>query len=512
MNSLRQPLADLFELLSNRIETDPELHQALVRVARALLEGAPSEVVGPPAEQPAPPALAEPPGPVAPPGIDLPAAAEPAREPLPPVTFAPTPIPQRPESAAAWPADRVDDTELPMIAQRCTLRAEAARWAARRRRLIQDGVSFETEIEPVDRDIIARARQLPNCFLWTNHPHGTVPEDLRLYELLAECYDTLADAASLVNEIVGAGVDSDDEFVEAVYLLAESQNAVRAAVDDIGHPMPDSDQFAAFRWLRRTSLERGVYVPQFMKASDRAEPADWQDRRERIEAIRAARARRRDAGRQRKTLLSKIRYHLQRIEANKTDQPDHDWQVVIDAVDRLAASGLPPSNPELRDLLVPFADVLPDRDVSEAVARVYRELDHYIATRRAGQPVESAAEVDPDVQRVADLLAGRWLVLIGGVRRPHAEAALKKAFRLDGLNWIETREHQSIEGFAAHIARPEVAVVVLAIRWSSHSFGGVLEFCQAYGKPLVRLPAGYGARQVARQILEQVSGRLAPGG
>ncbi|MEZ6105837.1 MAG: hypothetical protein R3B96_06870 [Pirellulaceae bacterium] len=74
--------------------------------------------------------------------------------------------------------------------------------------------------------------------------------------------------------------------------------------------------------------------------------------------------------------------------------------------------------------------------------------------------------------------------------------------------WIETREHQSIDGFEPYVARADVAVVLLAIRWASHSFGDVREFCERYQKPLVRLPGGYNANQVAAQILQQCSDRL----
>jgi hypothetical protein len=51
-------------------------------------------------------------------------------------------------------------------------------------------------------------------------------------------------------------------------------------------------------------------------------------------------------------------------------------------------------------------------------------------------------------------------------------------------------------------------VVLLAIRWSSHSYGGIREFCEAAGKPLVRLPGGYGTNRVAREIVEQASEAL----
>jgi hypothetical protein len=51
-------------------------------------------------------------------------------------------------------------------------------------------------------------------------------------------------------------------------------------------------------------------------------------------------------------------------------------------------------------------------------------------------------------------------------------------------------------------------LVLLAIRWSSHAFGDVKQFCDRHGKPLVRLPGGYSPNQVAAQILAQGSEQL----
>ena len=114
-----------------------------------------------------------------------------------------------------------------------------------------------------------------------------------------------------------------------------------------------------------------------------------------------------------------------------------------------------------------------------------------------------------EVQEVARLLGGKSLVLIGGDRRPEALESLKTSFGLKELYWIATREHQSLEGFEAYISRPDVAVVLLAIRWSSHSYGDVKLFCDRHDKPLVRLPAGYNPNQAAHQILSQCGDRLA---
>jgi hypothetical protein len=58
------------------------------------------------------------------------------------------------------------------------------------------------------------------------------------------------------------------------------------------------------------------------------------------------------------------------------------------------------------------------------------------------------------------------------------------------------------------VAHDDVVAVVLAIRWSSHGFGEVKEFCEKYSKPLVRLSAAYSPNQVAYQLLRQVGDRL----
>jgi hypothetical protein len=98
------------------------------------------------------------------------------------------------------------------------------------------------------------------------------------------------------------------------------------------------------------------------------------------------------------------------------------------------------------------------------------------------------------------------MVIIGGDRRPHAYEALKSAFGLKELIWIVTREHESTDKFVPCISRPDIDVVLLAIRWSSHSYGDVKTICDRFGKEFHRLPAGYNPRQVAHQILRHRGG------
>jgi hypothetical protein len=101
--------------------------------------------------------------------------------------------------------------------------------------------------------------------------------------------------------------------------------------------------------------------------------------------------------------------------------------------------------------------------------------------------------------------------LIEGNRRREARESLRRALGLLDLVWIETKEHQAVAGFEPLIVRPDVALVLLAIRWSSHAFGDVKLLCDRHGKPLARLPGGYSPNQVAAQVLSQCSGQLVIG-
>jgi hypothetical protein len=112
------------------------------------------------------------------------------------------------------------------------------------------------------------------------------------------------------------------------------------------------------------------------------------------------------------------------------------------------------------------------------------------------------------MKAVARSLAGKSAVLIGGSRRREAQRSLEQAFALHQLIWIETKEHQAVATFEPMIARRDVALVLLAIRWSSHSFTDVKAICDRHDTPLVRIPGGYNPYQVAAQIIAQSSGNL----
>lgn len=429
-------------------------------------------------------------------------------------SLAPTPLPELTLGRSTFaeparPVFRAPTTaveELALIEPRTRLKAEAARWAASRRRQMAEGASFYTEIDPVDREIIAKAKELPNCFLWMCHSSGPTPSNLALYEEVAGCFEAVAEAVSLIRQIQDEPEADQTDFEAALDLLAEAQSALRVAVATIDGPV-DTDQNAVFHWLKATATETQIFIRNFMRLDNPADPAQWPDILNRVEevSLRVQEARRRRS--ERKRLLGKVR-HKTTLILNDPERAPGEWDLLIGTVCELVGGGLPPSNRELREMLLPVIELLPEKEIVPwDFERVLVEIDRYLATV---PPPESPGIVKPskEVTEAAELLRGKSLVLIGGDKRQGAYQALKEALGLRELIWIETRAHESVEGFAPYVARPEVAAVLLAIRWSSHSYGEVKTFCDRFGKPLVRLPGGYNPNQVAAQIMAQASDRL----
>jgi hypothetical protein len=457
------------------------------------------------------------------PNVDLSPAADQCRvPPVPPVTVLPQPatypfreavsenarLVDPTELASAWKPIGLSDEELPELAARFRLKAEGTRWAGLRQRMMKGKCDFVREIEPRDREMLERGKALTGCSLWMCTRSAPVPTDLARYDHLAGCFEAGASIAALLAEMSETSV-REEEFEQALRLAAETQSALRVAVTGIGADS-DSDQQKLFRWVRATAGKHQVWIERYMRQEDPADPSRWPELLERARQIEDILQSLRNRDKRRRKLFSKVRYLSRRLgEESKADRGD-DWSNLFDAVEELVQDSLPPSNSELRDLLLPVLDHIPDTlEPPRGFQLAVREIDRYLASR-ADLTAETIAEVPTDsVRRAADLLRGRTLVLIGGVRRPESAEALEQALSLKELLWLEGREHSSYYTFEPEIARPDVVAVLLAIRWSSHGFGEVKDFCDRYGKPLVRLPGGYNPNQVAHQILIQIGERLA---
>ncbi len=504
-------LAGLTQYLAERAREDAELRRHLLAAAKAFtgfLEAVEAE------EQPTQRSAAE--------------TDQPAREPVAPEVLdqlrqglaespfrasEPTTTPE-PAPAPAWQAQPIPNEELGLIEQRCTLKAEACRWALERIALMERGADREVEIAPRDQEMIRQAKELPDCFLWMNHPSGPSPSlsASQDWDLLSEAFENVARSAALVKELLAHADEAPSHFERALELAAEAQSALRIAVLDVGFGT-DPDQEKMFMWLRRVCYEQQIYMERYMRVSQAANPQDFADLQRRIEELDNAFHELRNQAKQRKQLFSRARYHAKRIGREPNSDHTGDWRKIVDSCEKLIELGIAPSNVELRNILLPIFDDVPDLGEEQVGFQlILREVDAYAALNVPTQGAAPEARPAAEIRQVSALLSGRTVIMVGGDPRPEAKQAIEAALGLSELVWLTTNKHQSIDNFEPYVARPDVALVLLAIRWSSHVFGEIKGFCDRYGKPLVRLPAGYGVNQVAAQILSQASEQLKAGG
>jgi hypothetical protein len=354
------------------------------------------------------------------------------------------------------------------------------------------------EDAPSDPTTVEWAESLTDAFYWasTAAPSGTA--DITLLDQVGGCFETVAEGLIVVRD----ARHRRGGLERALPLLAEAQSALRHSLRRLKVP-DDPDQLSAYEWVRRAAARHRIFLRRFLRADDLADPEDWPGRLARIEALSGGGV---HSQRQR-VLLDRLRADV--LQLGEGEGTGEFWPAVVTAVEEVVAEGVPPSSPEVRDLLLPRIDDLPDgAELSPGFRLVLREIDRYLAARTTRPVAATAPEPTGKVAEAASLLRGKSVVLIGGIRRPGAQQALRKALALGELIWIETKEHESTDRFKPYVARPEVALVLLAIRWSSHSFGDVKRSCDEHGKPMVRLPGGYHPGQVAAQILSQCSEQL----
>lgn len=402
----------------------------------------------------------------------------------------------------------VHDDELSMIALRSRLKAEACRWQNERRQLRNQGAEPDSEIARRDQAIIARGKQLPECYLWMCAPGSPSPVSALPWEIAAGAFEAMARAVEAVMKV--RQLNNDADLKESLSLLAEAQSALRVAVESVGYDNRDHDQTRAHLWLKRITSEERVYLSRFMRLDDPGDPTRWEDLIDRVEQLERRLSDEQSRRSDRDKLENKLKFHLAKLaERPESEQASH-WATVVACVTKLVGDfGVPPSSQSLRNFLLPMIERLPDElSSTPEFDRVLESIDQFLADREEPEAVVLPDSYPKVVQEVRRLLAGKAVVLIGGVRRPQSERSLEAALGASRLEWVSTREHQSIAPFETPIGRPDVAVVLLAIRWSRHSYEGVKSFCETHGKLFVRLPAGYGVEQVAHRILQQVGRRL----
>lgn len=398
---------------------------------------------------------------------------------------------------------------LATVAARCRLKAAAAKIMARKA-----GGATDTATE--EETLRKQADDIPDCGLWMLDPHG-YPKSKAVWDDLAGGFLVVATAADLLRAWAGNGPDLA-VGQEVLTHAAEAQSMLLYAVADVGWVSRDHEQVQMFVHIRELGKQHQIYVPRFLRREDPADPKNWPNLAERLKAlvgrfkpvagVAVANGAVNDPVKVRQKALGNLKFKLRKLADDPAALAD-EWPRVVELLDQAVSAGVPPSSLDLRELLLPVYDNVPD-DLPTTVGaeRVFRAIELY----RDSLAVVGEAEEEPtpsaEVLRAKELLGGKELVMIGGQRRPHHVAALRAALGLADVRWLTTPDHTSFTFFEPDIARPDVSVVVLAIRWSNHDYAEVQRYCEKYGKPLVRLRAGYNPNQVAHHILTQAGERL----
>ena len=321
-------------------------------------------------------------------------------------------------------------------------------------------------------------------------------------------YESMIESISLLQSIASDPRRETDthryreEFKQAVQHLASLQSALRIQCE----PLRDENQSQIFLWLQRVTKEHSVFVAKHMKLTDPASVSEIPAIREQIRQARL----RWEAPKQRSKILKRISYEL-----GKSATDPGAWDSVFRQVEELVISEkTPPSNVELRDLLLPHLDRIPaDVEPNEAFLAVQRAIDEYLHSIE-GRDVEVTGPqgmANPEVEELKNILEGRKVILIGGVPDPHGKARLEHAFGLEELVWIEARHEESIAPIALEVRDPGVVLVLVVVRWMSHAHGDVKKQCVEVGKPFVMLQGTTHPNRVAHDVMAQCGDMLRQG-
>ncbi len=513
-DSLVAALAPLLARAATFLEKNPDLRGEFATAARAFAAWA-----EPPPPTPTVELVVVSPPVVVPPPVEAPAAP---RESVLDQLVLPLPISARSSVVlppAHTPAPVGDHgrefVPLPLatVAARCRLKAAAAKIMARKATGVTDTATEEETLR-------TQAEQIPDCGLWMLDPHG-YPKSKAVWDDLAGGFQVVAAAADLLRAWVGNGPEIA-VGQEVLTHAAEAQSMLLYAVADVGWVSRDHEQVQMFVHIRELGKQHQIYVPRFLRREDPADPSHWPNLAERLKVLSgkfkpvagvpsANGSLAGDPAKVRKKALDNLRFKLRKLADDPAGLGD-EWPRVVELLDQAVTAGVPPSNLELRELLLPVYDKVPDDlPTSVGAERVFRAIELYRDSQAVAalEPPEVEHTPSAEVMRAKELLTGKELVLIGGQRRPHHVSALRHALGLADVRWLSTPEHTSFTFFEPDIARPEVSAVVLAIRWSNHDYAEVQRYCDKYGKPLIRLRAGYNPNQVAHQLLTQAGERLA---
>jgi hypothetical protein len=284
-------------------------------------------------------------------------------------------------------------------------------------------------------------------------------------------------------------------------LAAANAYLARCAVD-LGLDFTDEDQNRQKKVLEKLN-GKSRFIPWFKFLEDAPPMADLVRAAEELGPMAANLAKKQESQAERVNAQAQLDALVERISSAETPE---DWvEQFREQVAKCLEAGIRPTNPKLRELLLPYRAYLDDLPVAQGKALV-KALKQYelklLAEKQVVSDVEDPADPDPaELKAVKEYLAGKKLLLVGGQSQPARIRKLKEVLGVDAV-WPGSDKDDRAEMFRKYV--DDADVVCLLIRWSRHSYAEVRKWAREQGKVTVTLKAGIGANRLVNDIYTQV--------
>ena len=381
------------------------------------------------------------------------------------------------------------------------------RWTVQREELISQKADFQSEIEPIDKEIIRQAKE-KKALIWTI---GSPLSTTESYHDLEKCYQALLDAFRFLKQVEESrpdGKDGRDLFSSVAQLAADAQCILKTELRILGKEITkDPIQSEAFRYLRDLGNREHFYLYN-IKSQDELSLDKADEIIREIALLQEQYYSMNSESKQKRNLLGKLDYHVKQI--HNGSNPREQWEKIIAAATELSIDySMPPSNLFFRQQLEDVLDTLPeDLEISDEFGRIVQEIEVHKARLIEAEEQEAFGSLLPDivspaVEKVRELYGGTIMVFIGGEPKEHIIRRIEERFNVK-LNWSSTNHSDSLNRFDGELSDPDVSLFLIYIPWCSHKHSEELaQFVQRAGKKLVRLRKGTNPDVIAEAICAQ---------
>lgn len=400
-----------------------------------------------------------------------------------------------PGKSVAPPID--PDADLPRVRRHVSLQQAAIRWRA----------SKDASGTKAARASYAHLRERgeqERCFMWALDPS--------VEWLMSEQLTQLREWYEVLGEAIDAYLDEESDIARSAASFEHLAMVVQATSRAIGVlstlGLRDQGLEDLRHWLRRNA-RRFDLDGETMPSAGARSFEDAAAARQALEDRRDDARQRADRRRDQKSARNKFVYELKRFLDDPEDAEPHvrGMQVALDDLRKAGGSS------NQRDFVEQVAGVLGTGSLPSSVME--RSDGRELAMSLAGlhdeltdDSEDLSGPTNPEIARVREVLRGKTVVLIGGDERPLCRERIERAFELAELRWVATRPHETHSRIVPALSRPDVDVVILLIRWASHSYGDLRNECERCDKPFVRLPGGYNPSTIAHAFVQQVGRRF----